>query len=855
MMSEGEAFVCGTCFLLFESEELLKIHSSTCAEEKPHVCPVCDEVFSDEREIREHNAQHHITVSEETSDPDVGVKIEQVEEAQGIQGESTGRRIEIQDSEIVSSAERPKVLVIEPIPEEEYKAEVAFSPEEDSKQELGSLPEGEAAKDRDVATDIVAEVQTHLKQFEDENGSTNGPTSKFQVQVTPSTGLGSMEAQAKKVIVVTVSKVDQETPESTALEPAAPEPTKQKTDQRKKQNRRAPYSVRPRPTTARDWSSESEVPSGETLRKCTHCDAWFVTRDKYHKHMMSQHTSVYFCKLCDKVLLSVSIFERHMEWHKRKTQEQQTSKLLPEMTPKYMRTKMIKMVRPGAPRTTPVIRTLTTNSNVLGNNPTIQSPVVNSEARETFHVVRTPMVKTEVPETTLTATTIKTGSVPEKPPMVEYTMKLGNAHVPNCSSRVEDTVKRGKEGSEAQNRIKSGEKISELQTTDVKASVAQNTTRQGKKVCEFQNTVIPGETFQVVRTPMVKSEVPETTLTATTIKIGGVPEKPPMVEYTVKLGGAQIANSASKVEDGMRLGQQASQDHYVMKSGEKVSELQITGVKASMLQNATRLVQKAYELQNTMRTGRNAHEVLSTTTTSEKASEVKKPIGQCGICNNIFSSKQRKQYNTKNQYVSSVRCDHCGRTFTEVRDYNRHVATHNKDPTFIIRHALRPYSCPYCDKSLKTPHGLYRHLFTHVEERRYQCDICNSRFTAPFKLEKHKEQMHTNLRYQCHLCDKMVKTKGSMAIHLRRVHKSKGFACTAVKLHAEVCPDDGSRPYKCDWCDKSYDKKWSLSVHVRKSHTGEKPYRCSYCKQLFSDSDALRTHAATTHTGGEIAQL
>ena len=742
MMSEaqGEAFICGTCFLVFESEEQLKTHSSTCAEEKPHVYPACGEVFSEEKEIIEHNALHHRAVSEKTSDPDVAVKTESVEETQGVQGdmvdESTDRRIETQESEIISSAERPKVLVIEPIPEEEYKAEVASSPEANSKPEVGSLPEAEPAENRDVTTAIVAEVQTHLKQFEDENGSTNGLASKFQVQVTPSTELESTEAQAKKVIVVTVSKVDEETTEPTGLEP-----TKQKADQRKKQKRRAPYSVRPRPTTARDWSSESEVPSGETLRKCTHCDAWFVTRDKYHKHMMSQHTNVYFCKLCDKVLLSVSIFERHMEWHKRKTQEQQTSKLLPEMTPKYMRTKMIKMVRPGASRTAPVIRTPTTNSKVPVNTPTIQSPVVNSEVRKTF---------------------------------------------------------------------------------------------------------------QVVRTPMVKSEVPETTLTATTIKTGGVPDKSPVVEYTVKLGGAQIANSAFKVQDSMRLGQQASQDQNVMKSGEKVSELQITGVKTSMLQNATRLVQKAYDLQNTMRTGKNAHEVQSAMRNNEKASEVKKTIGQCGICNNIFSSKQRKQYNTKNQYVSSVRCDHCGRTFTEVRDYNRHVATHNKDPTFIIRHALRPYSCPYCDKSLKTPHGLYRHLFTHVEERRYQCDICNSRFTAPFKLEKHKEQMHTNLRYQCHLCDKMVKTKGSMTIHLRRMHKSKGFAFTAVKLHAEVCPDDGSRPYKCDWCDKSYDKKWSLSVHVRKSHTGEKPYRCSYCKQLFSDFDALRTHAATTHTGGRL---
>ena len=877
--AEGEAFVCGTCFIVFESKELLKIHSSMCAEEKPHVCVVCGEVFSEERQIIEHNAQHHRAGFEETIDPDVAVKTEAVEETQSIQGdmvdESTDRRIDIQNSEMVSSTERPKVLVIEPIPEPEYKTEVESGPQEDFKPDVGSLLETEPAEDRHMTADIVTEVQTHLEQFENKNRLTNGPASKFQVDVTPSTKVESTETQGKKVIVVTVSKVDEE----------APEPAKQKTVQSQKQKRKArkvrhdqtwesgyfQYKI-PRPTTPRDWSSVSEVPSGESLRKCTQCDAWFLTRDKYHKHMMSQHSSVYFCKLCDKVFPSVSIFERHVTWHKRKKQEEQISKLLPEMTPKFVRTQMIKMVHPGAPKTVPVVQTPTTNNKVLANTHTIQSPLVSRGVRETFQVVRTPMVKSEVSETTRTAqpTVGKTGGVSEKPPLVQYTVKFGNNQRGESAAKVQDTTRLGPEAPVAQNTKESIERVSELQTNGIKTFMTQNTSRQSKKVNQLQNTVVPGETFQVVQTPMVKSEVPETTRAATTIKAGGGYEKQPTVEYTVKLGGIPVTNSASKAQDTAGLDQQASVYPNRVISGVKVSELQITGVNASLLQNATRLVQKAHALQTTMNTsekgygiqnpkrldqnaylvqGEVASEVKNTTLSGGKmdiCSSIYEKTGQCGICEGIFCSKQ---LNTQILKANTIQCDHCGRTFTEVRDYNRHVATHSKDPGFITKHSLRPYTCAYCDKPSRSPYNLFKHLFTHVKEQRYQCDICDSTFTAPFKLEKHKEYTHTNLRYQCHLCDKMVKTKTSMATHLRRQNKSEAFAFTAVKLHAEVFPDDSSRPYKCDWCDKSYDKKWGLSVHIRRSHTGEKPYRCPYCKELFSDSDALRAHTAT-HTGG-----
>ena len=117
-------------------------------------------------------------------------------------------------------------------------------------------------------------------------------------------------------------------------------------------------------------------------------------------------------------------------------------------------------------------------------------------------------------------------------------------------------------------------------------------------------------------------------------------------------------------------------------------------------------------------------------------------------------------------------------------------------------------------------------------------------------MKRHKEYEHTNLKYQCHLCERMIKSKQGIVQHFRTKHKGKDFAFTAVKLHAEVFPDDCSGSYKCDWCDRFFDKKWGLSVHIRRSHTGEKPYRGTYCKELFSDCDTLCKHTTATHTRG-----
>ena len=603
MMAEpdGEAFVCGTCFVVFESEEQLTVHSSTCIEEKPHVCAVCGEVFSEESEIIEHNETQHRTMYEETSDPDVGMKTEPNEEHAHVQDDRVNNSQDRQlEKEIVTRSENPKVLVIEPLPEDDSKPEIRYLQEEEGPEE-GSSPT-EPVQDRDVTTDIVAGVETYLN----ENRSKNGPASKFQVQVNPSTEESS-DVQTRKAIVITVPKVSEETAEQ----------TKQKTDQSRKRRRKGPYKVWSRSTTARDWRAQSEAPSDGTLRKCTLCNAWFFTVEKYHKHMVSQHTHVFYCKLFNKEFVQMSDLERHIEWHKRKRQAQQISKQGNVNEGSEEAPKLAHNVLSEMPKRVSAIQTPTMNSQLLGNTHIIQSPAVRSA---TIHMVQTPIVRNDIPETTriARATTVETPGVPEGPTVVEYTMKLGSTQhrAPNSPFQVQDTLRLGQETSEAQNTMKSGDKVSEIQNTVKKESLVENA---------------------------VKKE-------------------------------------------------------SLMENNARLSKAQST------------MIPCAPEAQNAVIAGGN----------TDICGDTYEKTGRCDICEGFFASKQRKHRSTKNQCGYTNRCDNCGRTFTAVRDYNRHVTTHNKDPSFIIKHALQPYSCPYCDKQLTSSQKLYKHLFTHSKGKLYQ---------------------------------------------------------------------------------------------------------------------------------------
>ena len=47
--------ICDTCYMIFESKDLLINHHLTCSEKKPSVCLICDMVFPEENEMIQHN--------------------------------------------------------------------------------------------------------------------------------------------------------------------------------------------------------------------------------------------------------------------------------------------------------------------------------------------------------------------------------------------------------------------------------------------------------------------------------------------------------------------------------------------------------------------------------------------------------------------------------------------------------------------------------------------------------------------------------------------------------------------------------------------------------------------------------
>ena len=77
---EIKPHICETCYLILDSEDLLKSHRLTCEENKPHVCHTCHNVYKCENELIEHSSIQHghkninvLTKQETFQDKDEGI--------------------------------------------------------------------------------------------------------------------------------------------------------------------------------------------------------------------------------------------------------------------------------------------------------------------------------------------------------------------------------------------------------------------------------------------------------------------------------------------------------------------------------------------------------------------------------------------------------------------------------------------------------------------------------------------------------------------------------------------------------------------------------------------------------------
>uniref|UniRef100_A0A6P7FWG2 Zinc finger protein 227-like n=1 Tax=Diabrotica virgifera virgifera TaxID=50390 RepID=A0A6P7FWG2_DIAVI len=300
---------------------------------------------------------------------------------------------------------------------------------------------------------------------------------------------------------------------------------------------------------------------------------------------------------------------------------------------------------------------------------------------------------------------------------------------------------------------------------------------------------------------------------------------------------------------------------------------------------------------------------------------VKKSIHECPVCLKRFPSlwKRNKHFNIHFDWRTSqkkkkgfnlrlrsniVTCNHCGKLFTQRKDFLLHminyttngVATSKEmlipgvtDSSLTNSAELKPFRCEICLKQFSRKNHLSCHMQRHDLKEMFECEICFKKFIYKYNLTYHMRYhtgenlftcticyksfsrqdrlnqhmpLHSEERlfkvkkvYKCEICPKQFVVKHNLMLHMRFHIGYKPYKCeiclknyvshSRLMLHKRC--HAAERPYKCDVCSKQFIEKAGLTRHMH-SHTGEKPFKCEICSKGFQRNYYLNSHMLS-HTG------
>ena len=209
----------------------------------------------------------------------------------------------------------------------------------------------------------------------------------------------------------------------------------------------------------------------------------------------------------------------------------------------------------------------------------------------------------------------------------------------------------------------------------------------------------------------------------------------------------------------------------------------------------------------------------------------------CNVCNQTFLSSKSLLFHTRKYHDSSMKCEHCEKSFGKLSDKKRHVS--------VIHEGNKPlklHKCNECDKTFSRNYELSRHINSvHLGIRPYQCDLCNKSYSKSTDLNNHIKYFHEQKQRDpqkqaesvtCKFCSKVFAKPENLRKHIECVHH-------------------GIRPIvKCELCGKIYESHQGLETHVKRVHQGikeEKIHKCNFCDQAFTRVGTMRRHMETIH--------
>ncbi|XP_064093016.1 uncharacterized protein LOC135205794 [Macrobrachium nipponense] len=157
-----------------------------------------------------------------------------------------------------------------------------------------------------------------------------------------------------------------------------------------------------------------------------------------------------------------------------------------------------------------------------------------------------------------------------------------------------------------------------------------------------------------------------------------------------------------------------------------------------------------------------------------------------------------------------------------------------------------PFTCPLCEKSLKTLRNLKKHVMQHSRQKK-QCILCPFTTNFPTQIRSHYLRMHPN---ETPKWKKVVVAEGgSDAL----VEDASPFLKMVSVKYGVRKPKEKNwvRQYRCPHCSYTCNFNSSYNRHLR-VHNGVKPFKCGYCSFHGREAYVVKRHCIKAHKGKDI---
>ena len=187
------------------------------------------------------------------------------------------------------------------------------------------------------------------------------------------------------------------------------------------------------------------------------------------------------------------------------------------------------------------------------------------------------------------------------------------------------------------------------------------------------------------------------------------------------------------------------------------------------------------------------------------------------------------------------------------------------------KHALKVYTCPYCEKFFKFKQGMIHHIRLHTNYKPFKCSICDYASASKGNLKVH-ERKHTGERFKCSWCAFTTISRGHLNMHEKRHKKKVRTICELCHKNVYTPPNllrhletshqikvpgkaqqyyekmrmqsrEGKRAllFQCNVCNRKFKAKHAHDNHM-KLHQDEKPFLCSLCDYKSYQQQFLEQH-------------